>query len=732
MSSFKCINLLTSLLIAISAVSSAGTFQEEVIDYVNTMYNSNVDKISSMYFFMEDFKEPRMHSKFLKFKSREDTEWGQDQNADNLKALVDSASNKVAVVNILHKQFFNQNLFNVLQDANLHSVAVKTLPVEAARDLPQVVLVLPEVKITLKDWLAENAQNLKAIDYISLWMHMILLVAEFNNTGYSYCNTRLDGFAFDKGGNLKLFDFSGVSSKICRTRSGLNPYKAIKISKKPHDVDSYGLSQAFDQMFFDQVKEVRDQLLTYKNSPVKAIMNSLFENNLAAEYSMVNDGHKTIEEFYDNLFNYKQYKASSTEANRLKLKCQDNPTENWNALVAENIDNIKQCNNYDNTFEWCSNEFLVNQCDNIIKSQEIWKSLETPLTNEGLCEIRDTIDQLCQSDNIQENFVQIFSENEVWQEFCERTQNSYCDRLNEPSAAEEICKANSSICTYSAYYQWHFQEEFKLWCDQPDKCNATSELVKWCDSNQLLILWSKESNQFYRFCQYEQHYDEIHKYMGLAVATYHMMVKEYFRSVFNTEFNNNTISTTAMQPKVPLVTRLAGPPANAKLNKNNLPFMGILHDQLFKLETRFVALFGIHFMYSFFMEREEVLKATIQENFYRVAKLGPVFKHCDLNKLFATVTAAFAKGPGAIDSQQEFKQLITFFASIGGGIPEGIKAVGLMNSLEKCRDNILGYLFMKPLKYAIAQIPERSVRFGAMIDYLYYRDQNEQAIQFII
>ena len=731
MSNHKNTKILFILLSVISTAISGGTFQEEVFDSVSAMYNYGATDLTSQFFKMSYFKEYRMHSKFLVFEPMNADEW-EDENATELRNLVTQGGNTKSLVNILHRQFFNPNLFQRLQEENLYSTPVNTLTNQSSKTLSQKVLVMPEVEMNLEAWINQNQGALRGIQFLSIYLQMILLVQEFNFTGYNYCNTRLDGFAINKHGELKLYDYSGVSGiKNCKARSGLNPVVYLKNSKKPHDHDSFGLGQAFDQMFFERVKANRNNLDTYKNSKVAQLLNGLFENTLSEEYSFLNNGHKSIEEFYDDIYNFHIYKKSQNEAKVIREQVCPGGDEAWNNYVSTNQESINKCNNYENTFEWCKDSFLVNNCSEIIKSHQLWKQIDFPLQHEQLCEIREELDTVCQTEGIEENLSAVLSENEVWLDFCSRTEHQYCTGIQNEDMHDLICPVNSSICTYSQFYQWTFEAEFTQWCEQEDKCSETNEVIQWCDNNMLLVLWSNNPKQFKKFCEYEANYKVIITNKVAVVQTYHLMVREYFRKLLEQEFNNQLINNTAMQPRTPLLDRLAGPiPKSKKSTKN--AYMGVITDQVFKLETRFTALFGIHFMYSFFTERKDALKATSNNNdpnFFRIAKLGKYYKHCDLELLFSTIQSAFSKGAGAIDNEEEFRQLINFFGSHANNKPASISSVNFVNNLEKCRDNVLGYLFMRNLRFPIQNIPTRNQRFSAMMDYLKYGTDYLQLIQ---
>ena len=725
MSNFKCTNLLISLLAVISTVSSNGTFKEEVFDYISALAGTQTDYISSQYFKMQKFKDFRMHSKFLFFEPMDDSEW-EEPNATELRNLITNDGNTKSLVNTIYKQFFNQNLFYRFKNENDYSTPVLTLTNNEAKNLSQVVLIMPEVEMNLEEWIGQNP-NLTAFQLLSIYMQMILLVQEFNFTGYNYCNTRLDGFAINKHGELKLYDYSGVSSgKICKTRAGLNAFSFIKTSKKPHDVDSYGLSQAFDQMFFTRVMESRDSLVTYNTSKVKILLNALFTNSLSEEYSWSGyTGHKVIEEFYDDIYNYSVYIKSQNEAKKIREEICPGGDEAWKEYVLQNQTEINNCYNYENTFEWCQDEFIKEHCADIIESHEKWESLELPLLNEQLCEIRDGLDNVCKEVQEKADFKDLLVQAEFYEEFCEKTENPIIcteDGLNNENLYDIVCPINSSVCTYSAFYQWTFKEEFKAWCQQEDKCTEDNTTIQWCDRNKLLLQFSHDILQFQKFCKSEENYESITKHKIMVVKSYHLMVKEYFRRLVETEFENVIINQTAMKPKQPLLNRLAGPLPEVSNSSSNI-FPGILHDQVFKLETRFTALFGIHFMYSFFMERKSTLLATTNlndPNFFRIAKLSQIYKHCNLEALYSTVTSAFNKGAAAIDTQEEFRKLIVFFGSHANSNPAELDKVLLMKNLEKCRDNVIGFLFMRKLKFKITPIPSSKERVDTMMDYLRY------------
>lgn len=725
MLNFKCTNLLISLLAVISTVSSNGTFQEEVFDYISALTGSNTNYISSQYFKMLKFKDFKIHSKFLVFEPMDNDQW-EEPTATELRTLITSGGNTQSVVNTIYKQFFNQNLFNLLKSENTYSTPVFTLTNNEAQKLSQVVLIMPEVEMNLEAWIEQNP-NLTGFQLLSIYMQMILLVQEFNFTGNNYCNTRLDGFAINKHGELKLYDYSGVSGgKICKARSGLNAVNFIKTSKKPHDVDSYGLSQAFDQMFFTRVMESRDSLVAYKTSKVKALLNNLFTHNLSPEHSWSGyTGHRIIEEFYDDIYNYEVYKKSTGEAIRIREGVCPGGDESWKEYVQQNQTDINNCYNYEKTFEWCQDEFIPEHCADIIDSLEKWESLEFPLPNEQLCEVRENLDTICQLDGAEDNLKDLLIQDEFYAEFCERAANPILcteDGLNNEDLYNIVCSINSSICTYSSFYQWTRKEEFKAWCQQENKCTENNDMIEWCDRNKLLLQFNQDHNQFHEFCTYESNFEDIITQKIMVVKDYHLMVKEYFRGLMEREFENVIVNQTAMKPKKPLLNRLAGLLPEESNGSNN-PFPGILHDQVFSLETRFTALFGIHFMFSFFMERKSALLATSNmntPNFFRIAKLAKHYKHCNLEALYSTITSAFSKGPAAIDTQEKFRKLIVFFGSHANSNPKELNKVLLMNNLEKCRDNVIGFLFKRKLKFPINPIPSSKERVDTMMDYLRY------------
>lgn len=677
----------------LNSVSST-SFKEEVVDYVYDLAaERKFSSSDTSYFHYNAFRSYRLHSKYVKTMIKEGKEENvksaQNQKIKDLAEQIEQAGQieqtayPFVVVSILDKQFSISSRIKTFLSSNTLRPSGSLFSLTNHN-----IVVYNNLDLNLRHFLGFNKGKINILDRLGIYLQMLLLVSDLNLDGLTYCSTSVEGFAITKDGQLTLYDVGDLRlhGSECKANNGLNPAFPIIDKDKLFDHDSFGLSQIFDIMFFDDLELKKVDLNNYNNSKVKDKIDMILNDNDMKDIGLILTGPEAIEEIYVNLKNYQDYMVVQSESQRIKdAYCGENDSNLFSEFVEVNRDNINNCKTLNNMIDWCKNEKVVNgEGETIINVQESIPDLAQFYQNIELCEIRDFLDVFCEEETNEESFKTKIKQDVNFLNFCDGRINSYCE---EP-IRNEMCMINVEVCKYKDHFIKSHFTEFKTWIGEGGNCanqeNESEE--KWCQDNLLLFKMASDPVVKLReFCEEEQTYiNNIETYKEI-ILTYHGMVNELVGLLFLEFIHPDKLNSNYDKDKSfasTIVKRLTG------YQEKNKSINNILNEQLFIVKNKFLQIFGIHFLTSLFAEEEKT-----GERFKRHAKLGSAFRSCNINDFTNKIDAAFKKN-GDI-SKANFAALVLAFTTSKNNLTEPIKNSQLVQSLIKCKNDISTALFGK-------------------------------------
>ena len=589
---------LITVVLLMTSLYCQGSFRTEFLDVAKEIFETHKDQAEGNIFSLSPMKNLAPHSGFFQTKLKDQENQDNNENLVAVREAIqnDRSNEQQIVVQYLNGDYYNPVFSNIHKD-KWYMTEFQVLD-GYDEELNLGTILYPKIKTPLDDLIGEKASSIDIFQFLTIFGRMNNLVLNFQGWGNSYCDALLEGFVITKDYKLQLYDISALNSNINCPKPGLNFFQ--KLGQRPSrynrgNVDSIGLSNAYNSFFYDVVKDKRKDFEAYTGSSekTKEIMEMLFEKGLEKKYiTNYNGGYYAYHDFIDDVSLYHNLRAFGMENYELLMLCPfKEPELSYEDYKEQRNENLENCLLDLYRKRWCRNEEIQKNCEFYTRMSDLYQQVKEGFEMR-ICGIINFISDFCNDANNADEFEEKILKTNEFKKACDRSEKDFCTSPEQ----NKICNQAVPICENRINIEFERPQLFQEWCNNK-VCDPVSD-QQFCAKNFLLVNMNRNEKGFENFCKFEEEKAVIIEEKMAVLDTIRSIVFEHTRISLKSVFEGKTSLAEEVNYGEFLSKYLAEKPEDSG-------YSGLLYQQTFRIDNRTKQLFIVVLMASLIYEGNE-------------------------------------------------------------------------------------------------------------------------------